>query len=55
MNRSIVVGQSVYVIVQPKDGASQEECLCYVHEDTACDVLFIDGLIGSEGNAAYDK
>ena len=43
------------VIVKAKDGTSQEECLCDVHEDTASDVLFIDCLIGSEGNAANNE
>ena len=45
MNLSIGVCQAMYVIVEAKDGTSQEECLGDVHQDTASDVFFEDCLI----------
>ena len=43
------------VVVKTKYGTSQEECLCYVHEDTPGDILFVDSLVRSKCNAADDQ
>ena len=43
----------MYIVIKAENGASQEERLCNIHEDTSGDVFFIDRLVGSECNAAH--
>ena len=45
----------MYVVVESEYGASKQECLGDIHEDTTSDVLFIDCLVRSECNAAHDE
>lgn len=43
------------IVVKAKDGTSQEESLCNVHEDTTGDILFVDSLVCCKCNAADDQ
>ena len=51
----MIFGYSMYVVVKAENGTSQEECLSDVHEDTASNVLFVYGLIGSECDATHNE
>ena len=51
----MIFGYSMYVVVKAENGTSQQERLCNVHEDTAGDDLFVDGLIGSECDATDNQ
>ena len=43
------------VLVEPEDGACQQERLRHVIEQSAGDVLDADHLVGYEGDAAHDE
>lgn len=43
------------VVIQSKDGASQQESLCNIHEDTTSDVTNDYRLVGSKCNAADNQ
>ena len=49
------LSKAVNVVVKAEDGAGQQKGLGNVHQDATGDVLFVDGLVRSKRNAAYNE
>ena len=51
----IVAFNDFDVLVEPEDAACQEERLRHVIEQSGCDILDANHLVGYEGDAAHDE